>query len=342
MTETAAVQPWKFGDPTPNLNTALSALQGEMPDIPKTKTGKIEGQNKKGEWYSYEYKYADLADISKAANPLMAKHGLSFWARATINPAKPEEMILTYKLKHSSGEEDEPGTYPLGPVGQKPQSLGSMLTYARRYCKCTSLDIVAEDDDDGARAQALTRSSTGNADRNGNDRQAALNALDSVPPAAPQNARPPAAPVPPRLEPGDPWAAKIDAIHTVEDADAAEAELKEQYEASEQTDADKARTSQVLHWIRVKAAPMRTAAKSGRAAPPPAAAPAGADQWCIAFVTRLNETPLDGLTERRREVGRAVMAKTISAEDGNAMTGEVATRKRELEEQANAGGAATA
>ena len=62
MTETeTASAPVRAG--TPNLNKALSQLQGELPRITKTKTGKIEGENKAGKYFSYEYSYADLGDV---------------------------------------------------------------------------------------------------------------------------------------------------------------------------------------------------------------------------------------------------------------------------------------
>lgn len=137
---------------TPQLNKALSLLQGEMPKVTKTKTGKIEGQNKAGNYFSYEYSYADLGDVVADMGPLMAKYGLAFHAAPTINPADRREMILIWSLLHESGEERS-GEWPLGPVSQKPQSLGSAITYGRRYSFTAATNIVLEDDDDGQRAQ---------------------------------------------------------------------------------------------------------------------------------------------------------------------------------------------
>ena len=61
-------------------------------------------------------------------------------------------MILLWSLLHESGEE-KTGEWPLGPASQKPQSLGSAITYGRRYCFTAATNIVLEDDDDGQRAQ---------------------------------------------------------------------------------------------------------------------------------------------------------------------------------------------
>lgn len=137
---------------TPNLNKALSLLQGEMPKVTKTKTGKIEGENKAGKYFSYEYSYADLGDVVADMGPLMAKHGLAFHCAPTIDPANRGQMILAWSLLHESGEERS-GEWPLGPVNQKPQSLGSAITYGRRYSFTAATNIVLEDDDDGQRAQ---------------------------------------------------------------------------------------------------------------------------------------------------------------------------------------------
>ena len=118
----------------------------------KTKTGKVEGENKAGKYFSYEYAYADLGDVVADVGPLLAKYGLAFHCAPTINPADRREMVLLWSLLHESGEEKS-GEWPLGPVNQKPQSLGSAITYGRRYCFTAATNIVLEDDDDGQRAQ---------------------------------------------------------------------------------------------------------------------------------------------------------------------------------------------
>ena len=135
---------------TPKLNKALSQLQGELPRITKTKTAEVKDQQ--GNRVLYKYDYADLGDVVADVGPLLAKHGLAFHCGPTINPADRREMILLWSLLHESGEE-KAGEWPLGPVNQKPQSLGSAITYGRRYCFTAATNIVLEDDDDGQRAQ---------------------------------------------------------------------------------------------------------------------------------------------------------------------------------------------
>lgn len=317
---------------TPNLNKALSQLQGELPRVTKSSEGKIEGQSREsGRSYSYSYKYADLADVTAVVGPLLAKHGLAFHCAPTRDPADRREMILAWSLLHVSGEE-KTGEWPLGPANQKPQSLGSAITYGRRYCLGAATGIVAEDDDDGQRAQRDHGSyrSAGEAFQNATpapSRNSAAHQQEEMPPP------------PPRLEPGDAWAQKIDDIKTPEEADAAEAELKQAYEAGE---TGKDRTTQILHWIRVKAAPMRTAARSPRPTPKPVSHQPADSEWQADFVTRLYSTPLDGLTKMRGEIGRAVADRKISPEDGNALSAEVVKRRKELEQGAAAEGAEAA
>jgi hypothetical protein len=174
MTETeTATAPVKAG--TPNLNKALSLLQGELPRVTKTKTGKVEGENKAGKYFSYEYSYADLGDVVADVGPLLAKYGLAFHCGPTINPAERREMILVWSLLHESGEE-KTGEWPLGPTSQKPQSLGSAITYGRRYCFTAATNIVLEDDDDGQRAQ-----------QDHGSRQSAGDVWDNAAPARPAN-----------------------------------------------------------------------------------------------------------------------------------------------------------
>lgn len=125
------------------IAAALAAFQADMPTVGKTKTAKV--PTKTGG--SYSYSYADLAVVSQAAMPLLAKHGLAF----TCTP-KPAERgwELVGVLLHTSGQTIE-GTLPL--YGNSPQELGSSITYMRRYLLGSLTGIVTDDDEDGQIAQ---------------------------------------------------------------------------------------------------------------------------------------------------------------------------------------------
>jgi hypothetical protein len=133
-------------DGHPSLERALVAFQAEMPKVAKTKTAKIPGKNG-GPGYSY--KYADLADVSDTATPLLARHGLSF----TCVPAYLEGagFVLKGVLRHESGGYDE-GVLPI--TGREAQALGSSITYLRRYLLGCMTGIVTDEDEDGTIAQA--------------------------------------------------------------------------------------------------------------------------------------------------------------------------------------------
>ena len=126
------------------LAGALAAFQAAMPVVAKTKTAQVRGKDGAA---GYSYTYAGLAEVSAAASPLLAEHGLSF----SCIPALDEQgrIVLAGRLMHTSGDELQ-GTLPIS--GSTPQQVGSALTYARRYLLGCMTGIVTDDDDDGALA----------------------------------------------------------------------------------------------------------------------------------------------------------------------------------------------
>lgn len=127
MTET-------INEPLNELAAALAAFQAEMPTVPKKHTATVKSD--KG---NYSYTYAGLADISEAAMPLLAKHGLSF-------SALPGGGVLTGILLHKSGQSLS-ASLPI--TTGTPQQIGSSLTYMRRYLLGCMTGLVTDDDDDG-------------------------------------------------------------------------------------------------------------------------------------------------------------------------------------------------
>lgn len=131
-----------------SLAAALAAFQAHLPVIGKDNTATV--PTKTGG--SYQYKYADLSDVSRAVLPALARHGLSFSTKPTMT--EDGHFVLAYVLRHESGEEDS-GIYPL-PSGGTPQSVGSALTYARRYVLSAMTGVAPDEDDDGQAAQHAT------------------------------------------------------------------------------------------------------------------------------------------------------------------------------------------
>lgn len=117
-----------------NLATALAKFQSEVGAVKKESTNPF-----------FKSRYADLPSILAEIKEPLSKNGLSFSQFPT------GENQLTTILMHISGEWIE-DTFTMKPVDQKPQSLGSVITYMRRYALGAILGIATEEDDDGNEA----------------------------------------------------------------------------------------------------------------------------------------------------------------------------------------------
>jgi hypothetical protein len=120
------------------LAAALAKAQSEFPPIPKARTAKI--RSAKGD---YEYDYADLTDVVAAVTPSLTKNGIA----VLQNPQVGKDFFdLETMLVHSSGQWKR-GTMPLpNAFAGRPQDLGSILTYFRRYALCGAVGVNAEAD----------------------------------------------------------------------------------------------------------------------------------------------------------------------------------------------------
>ena len=121
------------------LAKALSEFQGSVkqPKLNKNVTVKTKTGG------SYNFKYADLGACIAASAPELMKNGL-----AVIQTIQGQLLVTT--LSHSSGQ----FINSMLPLHQPTlfsaefQSIGSMITYLKRYAYCAILGIVADDDDD--------------------------------------------------------------------------------------------------------------------------------------------------------------------------------------------------
>ena len=213
---------------TPKLNAALAKVQAEMPPIGKDGTGKISGIDKNGKPFSYTYNYADLAAICAVAYPITGKHCLSFSSQPTLN--KDGRFVLEYQLRHESGEQAG-GSIPLPSAG-KPQELGSVLTYYKRYAFTAVTGIAPGGEDNDAATANHAQQYDGRGDQSWRDQppvnlpvnqgpgREVTNGNGHAPAAAePQAEQPDAATI-------AEWGALIDTITSQEDADKADEELK--------------------------------------------------------------------------------------------------------------------
>lgn len=94
--------------------------------------------------------YATLAAISDACLPALNKNGIAVIQTTGIEMHRPPDTgtttFLQTTLVHTSGQWIA-ATYPIHPVKNDPQSLGSALSYARRYCLAGITGVVVGDDD---------------------------------------------------------------------------------------------------------------------------------------------------------------------------------------------------
>lgn len=119
---------------TNELFTALAKAQDEMEIARKDCNNPF-----------YKSKYADLQSVVGSSRPSLAKHGLSV---IHIMEQQDQHTYMTTQLSHSSGQYIR-SRVKLSPVKSDVQSLGSYITYMKRYCYAALVGVVTGEDDDG-------------------------------------------------------------------------------------------------------------------------------------------------------------------------------------------------
>lgn len=116
--------------------------------------------------------YADLASVWEACREPLSANGIAVFQVPTYDSEKV--LVLETTLAHTSGEWAS-GVVPLLQTRgtNEMQSLGSALTYARRYGLCAMVGICPEDDDgngagDRQQERPERREKPKNGQRNGN------------------------------------------------------------------------------------------------------------------------------------------------------------------------------
>lgn len=132
------------------LAEALAAAQMEFPSVKKGSENPY-----------YNSKYADLSAIIGATQPLLAKNGLVIIQSPVVKLDEQKAGVIT-TLAHKSGEwiSDEcilPATMEKRDktIRFDAQSVGSAITYARRYSYQSMIGVAAEIDDDGNKASGV-------------------------------------------------------------------------------------------------------------------------------------------------------------------------------------------
>lgn len=97
----------------------------------------------------FKSKYASLDAVWDAIRKPLSTNGLS--VIQTIE-GMGDNINITTTLAHSSGQWIS-STFPLIAGRPKPQELGSVITYMRRYALSSLVGVTADEDDDGNAAQ---------------------------------------------------------------------------------------------------------------------------------------------------------------------------------------------
>lgn len=107
-------------------------------------------------------KYADLAALSKAVDPVIHDNGFSL-SFSPAGTSESGEQLLEWTIAHSDGHiKTGVAALPADKTGAKGtvnktdmHAFGSAATYGRRYLKLMLFDIATGDDDDGNAAGGM-------------------------------------------------------------------------------------------------------------------------------------------------------------------------------------------
>jgi hypothetical protein len=123
---------------------ALATLQSECQPVAASKS--VPGNDG-----TVRYKYAPFEGIMKQVSPLLARNGFSVTFDTDIADGR---VTVTCTLMHVSGHAQANkfacriGKGP--PASSEAQGDGAATTYAKRFALCAALNIVVEQDTDGA------------------------------------------------------------------------------------------------------------------------------------------------------------------------------------------------
>ncbi|UDL16242.1 ERF family ssDNA binding protein [Microbacterium phage Kozie] len=152
-----------------NFATALAAFQRNLPSVRKGNTAQVKSD--KG---SYSYDYADLTDVSEIVLPALGAVGLAW--HTGLDTDEHGNVVVTWELIHGASGTGRQGRLPAGRAGANWQSLGSAITYARRYALTAATGVAPGGDDDDAQAHVTAGSAPTQQERPAAPRQAPVQA----------------------------------------------------------------------------------------------------------------------------------------------------------------------
>lgn len=122
------------------LMSALAKAQSEFGSFEKTQTANAG---------KYSYEFETLADVLRSVRPSLSKHGIAVMQFPFTTT--PTSVLVRTMLAH--GDQWIYSDITTAVASADPQSIGSGISYLRRYALKSILGLAAEnDDDDGAMA----------------------------------------------------------------------------------------------------------------------------------------------------------------------------------------------
>lgn len=148
------------------LNWSMSASIGKLVEALAKAQAKFDPVLKDSANTAYHSKYADLATVIGATQPHLAAEGLAIiqMPHAEFGEGDAKMLTLTTMLAHSSGEWLASDLMLPAMMRERfdAQSVGSAITYSRRY-GWSAMAGVAQEDDDGNKATGVGSKQEANA-----------------------------------------------------------------------------------------------------------------------------------------------------------------------------------
>jgi hypothetical protein len=140
------------------MNWSMSPSIGKLVEALAKAQLKFDKVLKDNDNPAFRSKYADLATVIEATRPFLASEGLAIMQmpHARFSDSDTKELTLTTLLAHSSGEWISSDLTLPAMMRERfdAQSVGSAITYARRYA-LSAMTGVAQEDDDGNKAAGV-------------------------------------------------------------------------------------------------------------------------------------------------------------------------------------------
>ena len=120
------------------------------------------GLSKDGKNPHFGNTYTTLNQIITVCEPILLKHGLvttfsQIYDKETVHGSKESTVFFTMRITHVETREYF-ATFVTMFAERKPQPIGSVMTYAKRFLYQNLLMIVGDDDDDANVAQKSVNS----------------------------------------------------------------------------------------------------------------------------------------------------------------------------------------